>query len=119
MRILLDENFPLAVVRRLRDLGDDAEHIILLGLRGCPDGRILERLNSEEVLFLTHDLEFLELPLTRSTVIVSRVTQSLPIGVRIEIWIKAIREYFSHDWREELFEVFDDGKLRPWQVMGS
>ena len=59
MRILLDENFPLALVRRLRDEGHDAEHIILLGLRGSPDSRILKRLNSEEVLFLTHDLESL------------------------------------------------------------
>ena len=47
MRILLDENFPLALVRKLRDEGRDAEHIIALGLRGSPDSRILERLNSE------------------------------------------------------------------------
>lgn len=103
MTILLDENFPLALVHRLRDEGHNAEHIILLGLRGSPDRGILERLNSEEVLFLTHDLEFLELPLTLSTVIVSPVTRSLPIGARIDIWLKAIREYFSHQWPEKLF----------------
>jgi Domain of unknown function (DUF5615) len=34
MRVLLDENFPLALLRRLRDKGHYAEHIILLGLRG-------------------------------------------------------------------------------------
>jgi hypothetical protein len=34
----------------------------------------------------------------------------LPIPVRVEIWLKAIREYFS---REVQFEIFDDGKLRP------
>jgi len=63
-------------------------------------------------------LEFLELQLTLATVIVSRVTQSLPIGARVEIWLKAIREYFSHEWPEKLFEVFDDGKLLPWKVIG-
>jgi len=43
----------------------------------------------------------------------------LPIGVRVEIWLRAIREYFSHEWREKLFEVFDDGRLLPWEVISS
>jgi len=80
MKIVLDENFPLALVRSLREEGRQVEHIILLGLRGAPDSAIMERLNSEQLLFLTHDQEFLELPLTRSAVIISRVTQSLPSG---------------------------------------
>jgi hypothetical protein len=117
MRILLDENFPLPLVRNLQDEGLEVEHIILLGLRGAPDAAILGRLNSEELLFLTHDQEFLALPPTRSAIIVSRVTQSLPIEERVEIWLGAIREYFSHEWRERLFEVFDDGRLCPWEVV--
>ena len=115
MTIVLDENFPLALVRSLREEGREVEHIILLGLRGASDSAILERLNSEELLFLTHDQEFLNLPLTRSTVIISRVTQSLPLAVRLETWLKAIREFFSRRWNEKLFELFDDGKLGPWQ----
>ena len=117
MRILLDENFPLALLWKLRDEGNEAEHVILLGLRGTPDSAIIERLNSGERFFLTHDQEFLGLPLTRSAVIVSRVTQSLPIVVRVEIWGKVIRDYFSRDWDERLFEVFDNGKLIPWKVV--
>jgi hypothetical protein len=50
MRILLDENFPLPLVRKLQDEGLEVEHIILLGLR-TPDAAIIERLNSEELLF--------------------------------------------------------------------
>ncbi len=119
MRILLDENFPLPLVRKLQDEGLEVEHIILLGLRGTLDAAIIERLNSEQLLFLTHDQEFLELPSTRSTIIVSRVTQSLPIEVRVETWVRAIREYFSQEWREKLFEVFDDGSLHPWEVIRS
>jgi Domain of unknown function (DUF5615) len=115
MKILLDENFPLALVQELCDDGREAEHIILLGLRGSPDSTIIARLNSQELLFLTHDQEFLDLPLTRSAVMISRVTQSLPLAVRLETWLKAIREYFSRDWNEKLFEVFDDGNLRPWK----
>ncbi len=115
MRILLDENFPLALLRKLREEGHQVDHIILLGLRGTPDRAITDRLNDEDLLFLTHDREFLDLSLSRSRVIVSRATQSLPIAVRVEIWLKAIREYFSREWRETVFEVFDDGRLRPWQ----
>lgn len=53
MRILLDENFPLALVRRLQEEGREVEHIILLGLRGVPDNRIIDRLNSQDLIFLT------------------------------------------------------------------
>ncbi len=65
MRILLDENFPLALVRRLQAEGREADHIILLGLRGAADSRIADLLNSEDVLFLTHDREFFDLSVTR------------------------------------------------------
>lgn len=37
MRILLDENFPLPLLRKLRDHGYDAEHIVMLAQRGLPD----------------------------------------------------------------------------------
>jgi predicted nuclease of predicted toxin-antitoxin system len=119
MKMVLDENFPLALVRSLREEGREVEHIILLGLRGAPDSAIIERLNSDELLFVTHDQEFLDLPISRSAVIISRVTQSLPLGVRLEMRLKAIREFFSGAWSEKLFEVFDDGKLRPWKDFPS
>jgi len=115
MRILLDENFPLALLWKLQEEGHEVDHIILLGLRGATDRVIVDRLKSEDLLLLTHDTEFLDLPSSGSRVILSRVNQSQPLSLRIEIWLKAIREYFSHDWHETLFEVFDDGKLRPWQ----
>jgi predicted nuclease of predicted toxin-antitoxin system len=100
VKILLDENFPLGLVRRLRQEGREVEHIILLRQRGTPDRTILDRLSSEDLLFVTNDQEFLELRLTRSSVIVSQVTQGLPIAVRVEIWLKAIQEYFAGDWEE-------------------
>jgi hypothetical protein len=87
MKILLDENFPLALVRKLREQGHEVEHLILLGLRGTPDSMIVARLNSETLLFLTHDQEFLQLEPTRSSVIISRVSQSLPLSSRIEAWL--------------------------------
>jgi predicted nuclease of predicted toxin-antitoxin system len=115
MRILLDENFPLALLWKLQEEGYQVDHIILLGLRGAPDRADIDRLNSEELILRTSDHEFLHRSVSRSRVIVSRVTQSQPIAVRVEIWLNALREYFSRDWPEAQFEVFDDGKLRPWQ----
>jgi predicted nuclease of predicted toxin-antitoxin system len=51
MRILLDENFPLALVLRLEEEGYDADHIILLGIRGAADRTIVDLLNSEDYPF--------------------------------------------------------------------
>ncbi len=75
MRILLDENFPLQLYRRLKEAGYDVEHIIALGLRGLPDEAIRLRLAVEaDLIFLTHDTEFAELPAdTAGTVVISRV----------------------------------------------
>ena len=80
---------------------ETVEHIILLELRGAPNSAIIVRLNSEKLLFLAHDQEFLDLPLARSAVIISRVPQSLPLGVRLEMWLKAIREFFSSSLERE------------------
>ena len=87
-----------------------------LGYLGSFLGRAFQ--NSED-LVLTHDQEFFDLPLSRSRVIISRVSQSLPIGLRVEIWHQAIGEYFSRDWSETVFEVFDDGKLLPWETRAT
>jgi predicted nuclease of predicted toxin-antitoxin system len=47
MRILLDENFPLALLWKLREAGYEVDHVIPLGLRGASDSAIIKRLNSE------------------------------------------------------------------------
>ena len=59
MIVLLDENFPLGLVRGLRDDGVSAEHIITLGWRGVTDARIREWLQDAQVVFLTQDEDFL------------------------------------------------------------
>ena len=59
MRVPLDENFPLALLRSLLWDGEQAEHIITMGWRGASDQRIRERLLDRSVLFLTQDEDFL------------------------------------------------------------
>lgn len=79
MKILLDENFPLPLYRRLRLSGYDVEHIIVLGQRGLPDSAIRDRVACEELALLTQDTEFATIAAEyRGTIIISRVRQSLP-----------------------------------------
>ncbi len=71
IRILLDD-FPVCALWELQQEGYQVDHIILLGIRGTADRAIVDLLNSEDILFLTHDREFFDLQLSRSRVI-SRV----------------------------------------------
>jgi predicted nuclease of predicted toxin-antitoxin system len=59
LKVLLDENFPLALLRSLLRDGQQAEHIITMGWRGASDQQIRERLVDRSVLFLTQDEDFL------------------------------------------------------------
>ena len=52
MKILLDENFPLGLVRALQADALDVDHIITLGIRGASDQRIREQLSDPELIFL-------------------------------------------------------------------
>ena len=84
MKVLLDENFPLALLRSLLKDGQQAEHIITMGWRGAPDQRIRELLLDRSVLFLTHDEDFLFDKKAVSIVVLSRVRQSRRLGERVQ-----------------------------------
>lgn len=117
MRILLDENFPLALHKALREAGHTSEHIIELGLRGTSDAKILQRLSVEEWLFLTQDADFLGLPPgPKSIVLVSRVPQDLPTRVRVTIWLRAIEGYLRERFEGHMFELDPQGRIHRWQV---
>jgi predicted nuclease of predicted toxin-antitoxin system len=117
MIVLLDENFPLRLYTRLRKDGFQAEHI-LLGQRGIQDSQIMARLMREELLFLMQDEDFVEAaPDCKASIIWSQVNQSLAIDKRVEIWMAAIQEFLAKKWKEKFFEVHDDGKLRPFEVI--
>lgn len=117
MRVLLDENFPIQLYRRLQEAGYDAEHIIALGLRGLPDEEIRRRLATEaDLLFLTQDTEFAELPAaTAAIVMISRVPQAVPILRRVELWLHAIEDFLRHPSPGRLFEVLPDGRVVGWE----
>lgn len=120
MRILLDENFPLSLYRRLREAGHEAEHMIELGRRGAPDAEIRERLAAEELVFLTHDTEFESIPADlRSQVIISRLPQRLPTRERVEIWFAALEAFEKRRPPEKLFDLQPSGEIVAWQILES
>jgi predicted nuclease of predicted toxin-antitoxin system len=117
MIILLDENFPLRFYTRLQKEGLAAQHILLTD-RGIHDKQIIARLMQEEVLFLTQDEDFVEAaPDRKASIIWSRVSQSMAIDRRVEIWLNAVRQFFARPWTEKFFESHDDGQLHPIEVV--
>ena len=120
MKILLDENFPPPLYHRLRSSGYDVEHIIALGQRGLADSAIIERLAREDLVFLTSDREFMSAAAgLRGKIIVSRVSQNLPIVRRVEIWFAALQVFQGQQPAGHVFELLDTGEVVPWQLKGG
>jgi hypothetical protein len=115
VKILLDENFPLGLVRVLEADGFHVDHIITLGWRGASDARIRTRLASADALFLTQDEDFLLGESVAAIVVVSRVRQARRLAERIEIWRRAVVELVRIPRPGRLFELTDDGVLVPWR----
>jgi hypothetical protein len=119
VKVLLDENFPLALYRRLRDAGKNVEHVIALGQRGILDDVLRKRLAAETLVFLTHDEEFADIPGDFSSqVIISGVPQRLPIRERVEIWFAALEKFAERRPPERLFESLPSGELVAWAIEG-
>jgi predicted nuclease of predicted toxin-antitoxin system len=117
VKLLLDENFPLPLYHELRAAGYEVEHIIVLGQRGLSDAVIWQRLASEELVFLTQDTEFGDLPADYpATVIISRVPQNLPIQQRVDIWAKAIQDFLGRKPSGKLFELLETGEIVSWEI---
>jgi predicted nuclease of predicted toxin-antitoxin system len=117
VKFLLDENFPLPLYHRLKSSGCEVEHIIVLGQRGLPDSAILRRLAHEDLVFLTCDLEFVStLAVLQSAIIVSRVSQNLPIACRVEIWFTALKAFRDRRPSGKIFELLDSGEIVPFQI---
>ena len=120
MKVLLDENFPLSLYHRLRAAGHDAEHIIVLGQRGIPDSAIRQRLMAEELVFLTNDTEFEDLPADyRAQVVISRVPQRLPTTRRVEIWFGALEGFLKTKPAGRLFDLHETGQIIEWTIRES
>jgi predicted nuclease of predicted toxin-antitoxin system len=67
--------------------GLPAQHILLTN-RGIHDTQIIARLKREELLFLTQDEDFVSAaPDCKASIIWSRVSQSMAIDRRVEIWL--------------------------------
>lgn len=120
MRLLLDENFPVQLARRLRSAGHAVEHLVESDQRGLPDSAIRVRLDEDgDLLFLTQDTDFEDVSASmRARVIISRVPQSLPITVRVDIWMAALATFLAQPPPGRLFELLASGEMVPIDVRG-
>ncbi|MGH7873043.1 MAG: DUF5615 family PIN-like protein [Candidatus Binatia bacterium] len=108
--------FPVAVLTRLQREGFSVEHILLTH-RGIHDRDILLRLKQEGLFFLTQDEDFVDAaPNCNSSIIWSRVPQSMVIDRRVEIWHGAVEQFLAKKWDDNFFELYDDGILHPVEV---
>ncbi len=117
MRFLLDENFPLALARRLRAEGHEVEHVVETGPRGLPDSVFRRRIETENVVFLTQDHDFLDARHHEGSVpVISSVPQNLPIAVRIDAWTRALAQLPTRFDRDAAYEILEGGRLLPWRI---
>jgi uncharacterized protein DUF5615 len=119
VRFLLDENFPLGLIRALQADGLQADHIITLGLRGISDKQIRELLKDAQLVFFTQDDDFLFGEVVMAVVVLSRVRQSRPLKERIEVWRGASRHLTQAPTAERSFELTNEGVLVPWRDVPS
>jgi hypothetical protein len=119
VRVLLDENFPLGLLRGLREDGFEADHIITLGWRGAAHSKIRQRLQDADLIFFTQDEDFLFGEPVAAVIVLSRVRQSRRLRERTDLWRLIVRELARTPRAERLFELLDNGALVPWQDVPS
>lgn len=112
MKLLLDENFPLRLYRELRERGIDCDHVIPLGLRGSGDRELLARVTGQELVLLTQDADFEEMPADPGRIVISRLWQGLPIQRRVELWMAAVEQLLAERPSAGVLEITPAGELR-------
>ena len=115
MKVFLDENFPLALVRELKADGLATDHVITIGWRGASDEQIREHLSDPDLLFLRQDEDFLFSKDIAALVLLSRVRQARPLRQRIDIWPHVVRDLIERPPSERRLELLDDGTVIPWE----
>lgn len=74
----------------------------------------------EELVFLTNDTEFEDLPDgCRSKVVISRVPQRLPTRQRVEIWFNALEGFLKTKPAGWLFDLYETGQIAGWEIRES
>lgn len=90
---LVDENLPLELAVRLRDVGFGAEHVHEAGLRGRPDEEIFAYARYHRDVILTGDTGFgnvLQYQPPHSGIVVARLPDSMTIRRRLQVILDAL-----------------------------
>jgi hypothetical protein len=118
VKLLLDQDFPLALCRALRGAGMEVEHVTSILGRGVSDDVLRARLGAEGLVLLTHDMEFDDIPADLpSRVVISHLPQYRPIEERVGAWCAAINALAERRPPERLFEILPWGELVAWEIV--
>ena len=114
MKIKLDENIPVSLVRVLAGLGHDVQTVHAEGLVGRKDQEIWNRCQAEGRLLITQDLDFSDArqfqPGTHAGLVLVRLQQPGRGGL-MDVLSWVFRAYDVEGWRG-CFVIVSDTKVR-------
>lgn len=112
---LVDEDLPRSLVRALLDVGLEAEHVIDSGLRGQPDGSILDHAVANGMVLVSGDLGFanvLRFPLgSHHGIVVTRFPNELPTPTMNADIVRALEDLSDEELRGNLV-ILEPGTVR-------
>ena len=95
-RILVDEALPRLLAKHLRDARHDAHDVRDLGLRGQPDGRVLQEAQDRDAILITRDLGFTNVlrfpPSAHKGLIIVRLPNTVSTARLVEQVLEGLRD---------------------------
>ena len=117
MKIKLDENIPVSLVRVLASYGHDVTPVNAEGLVGRKDQEIWSRCQTEGRLFITQDLDFSDVrqfqPGTHAGIVLVRLQQ--PGRVRLANVLSWVFQSYDVEGWKGCFVIVSDTKIRVWR----
>lgn len=92
-RILVDENLPRMLARRLTEAGYGTVHVHDVGLQGRPDEEVFTYARQEDLTILTGDVGFanvLQYPPPHAGIIVARLPTVITIERRLRLIVSGL-----------------------------
>lgn len=116
LKILLDQNVPLAVAEWLRDQRPDWEvqHVNELGFRGRSDDFLYQWAQENEAIIITFDEDFADArmyPLGRHHGIIRLRVWPTTVEVTQDALARLLADLPEADWRDSLI-IIDNQKIR-------
>jgi len=115
MNIKLDENIPVSLVSKLRNLGHDVKTVHEQDMQGVTDSQLWDSIQQEKRFLITQDLDFSDItvykPGTHAGILLVRLREPGRQSLRQKIYQLFSAKHAEDDWRGA-FIVLTDHKSR-------